>query len=103
MTVEISPSCSEGDGWNWAENQDGLVTELHWNDMEDDSDDSEVWEDDSTVKDAIVEQHEDEEATEQEAATQDLDAVGDLPVGESPSPNRRRTQRQPTLDERLCH
>ncbi|KAA8516378.1 hypothetical protein F0562_016671 [Nyssa sinensis] len=46
----------------------GLVTELHWNDMEDDSDDSEVWEDDNTVEDAVVEQHEDEEATVQEAA-----------------------------------
>ncbi|KAA8550266.1 hypothetical protein F0562_001950 [Nyssa sinensis] len=73
--------------------------------MEDDSDDSEVWEDDSTVEDAVIEQHGDKEATGQEVAAQDLDAagdlpvgdaVGDLPVGESPSPNRRRTRRQPT-------
>ncbi|KAA8525963.1 hypothetical protein F0562_007937 [Nyssa sinensis] len=94
------PHFCEGNRWNWAENQDGLVTELHWNDMEDDSDDSQVWEDGSTVEDAVVEQHEDEEATTQEAVAQDLDVVGDLPIGdvagdlpveESPSPNRRRT------------
>ncbi|CAK9173932.1 unnamed protein product [Ilex paraguariensis] len=41
-------------------------------------DDSEVWEDDSTVEDAVIEQHEDEEAI-----VQDLDAAGDLPLGDT--------------------
>lgn len=84
---------SEGDGWNWAENQDDLVTELHWNDMENHS---KVCEDDSTVEDAVVEQHEDEEATTPEVTVQDLNATGDLSIGESFSPNRRRTRKQQT-------